>query len=272
VEQELRNSDWDEGVIAEFMAAPNIVGNVWEFGDGHRLFLWIPDALRDTYGPRIIKQLHAILTWLRVPRPFTTMLWWRDDPRILEAGACPTRREVNGGWTSAGSDTIFIYRSEEWDRVVFHELIHALEWDWKMPATPLPCWGLPRGSRIQPTLFEAWTELLAESLWCQWHDVPWSKQLVWSRRQALQIIACHGDAPWRENTSVFAYYVLKAALAPYIQYLRVYGIQDHDPAHRNAILCRLAGPELAAMRAEATQIVPERISLRMTTPHHTEVV
>lgn len=212
---------------------------------------------------RVAQQLQQLLIWLGTPRPFTVFLWWRDDPRRITATEWPSRRTVNGGWTSAGASAICVYRSEEWDRVVLHEMIHALEWDWHhMPAKALSCWGLPAKSQLTPALFEAWTELLAEWLWCHWYGVPWSKQRAWQDYQAVQILARAGSAPWRENTSVWAYYVLKAALAPSIsKYLR--GPQ-WTMKERETVLCERVEPVLASLRARAAQTRPEALSLSMT--------
>ncbi len=214
-------------------------------------------------GAQIAQELQRLLAWLETPRPFTVYLWWRDDPRWLPADAWATRREVNGGWTSAGSNEICIYRQEEWDRVVLHEMIHALEWDWAMPQTPLPCWDLEEGSHTTPALFEVWTELLAEWLWCGWHGVSWKEQRVWQDEQAVQLLARIGDQPWREETNVFAYYVLKAAMAPHMAFLWIYG-DAWTLEERKAWLCKLSMKPLRHLREKASRTRPVAISMRMT--------
>lgn len=263
VKRQTSDSTWDEGVIAAFMGTPGVHGEVWEF-HGHRLILYVADADKHV-NHQVAATLRDILAWFSPPRRMTAIVWWRKDPRILSANEWPTRRQVNGGWTSAGANTICVYRAEEWDRVIFHEMIHALEWDWKMPARPLPCWGLPKGSQIMPTLFEAWTELLAEWLWCAWNNVPWAHQVAWSRTQAVQILTRRGHL-WREDTSVFAYYVLKAALAPYMARLLTVGISDGVPEERDRILCELTSKEIAAMSHDAKHVEPVAMSLRMSAP------
>jgi hypothetical protein len=153
-----------------------------------------------------------------------------------------------------------VYRSEEWDRVVLHEMIHALEWDWQMPTKPFPCWGLESESDLFPALFEAWTELLAEWLWCVWHNVSWETQRAWQDKQAVQVLV-RQKGPWKENTSVFAYYVLKSTLAPNFAFLWIHGNGDN-------VLCDLVQPELTRLRslAKAKTTTPETISLRMSLP------
>jgi hypothetical protein len=196
------------------------------------------------------------------------LIFWRDDPRRIAADEWPTRRTVNGGWTRAGARAIVVYRSEEYDRVVIHETIHALRWDWEMPSHPLPCWGLSDDARLTPALFEAWTELLAEWLWCGWHDVPWRAQRAHMRAQAVQICARPQAVPWCEDTSVFAYYVLKAALAPHMPFLWAFQ-NGVTPQERARVLCTLVQPELAAIRHDAAMMKPTAISLRMSAPYST---
>ena len=238
------------------MEDPITKGTVVELIAGGKLLMFTkePDII-----PTIAKEVDALLKWLGTPVGFTVYLWWRDDPRMLQASEWPSKRNVNGGWTVPGTNVVYVYRKEEYDRVLIHETIHAMEWDWKMPDTPLPCWGL-EGGKTMPHLFEAWTELYAEWLWCGWHNVPWETQTQWQEYQATQILS-RANKPWIENTNVFAYYVLKAALAPHIEFLWVFG-NGITEEERYGVLCRLTSPELERLRK--ITVVPEPMSLRMS--------
>lgn len=218
----------------------------------------------DQHNQEVAKKLEGIFQWLDPVRPFQIFLWLREDPRQVNTGEWPSRRSVNGGWTIPGSSAICVYREEEWDRVVLHEMIHALQWDWKMPEVPDTCWSANPGS-YTPALFEAWTELLAEWFWCAWNGVAWTQQRKWQEEQALQILARHDrkQTDWSENTSVFAYYILKTALAPYMPLLWIHQNGD-TPIERNAFLCRIVGPELARLEEKAIQVRIKPLSLRMT--------
>jgi hypothetical protein len=210
---------------------------------------------------------NALFTWLGAPPGFTLILYWRDDPRNIAEDEWPARRSVNGGYTYPGSNNIIVYRQEEWDRVLLHESIHAMKWDWDVPATPMPCWGLGANAVLAPHLFEAWTELYAEWLWCAWHDKSWDDQYEWMRTQAHQILgrAARTSHPWKENTNVFAYYILKTALAPHIGYL--WGLQNGmSPAERSHVLCDLVAAPLADLRRAAQTVPLKAISMRMTRP------
>jgi hypothetical protein len=259
----IQSSDWDEGVISEYMKLPTTQLCAYDLANGHTLIL--ASHFPKHKNSQVATTLEALMEWLGVKRPFQIFLWLREDPRIIAANEWPSRRSVNGGWTIPGSSAICVYREEEWERVVLHEMIHALEWDWKMPTKPAACWGTERGSYM-PALFEAWTELLAEWFWCAWFSVPWNKQQKWQTTQALQILARHDDKKdnyWRENTSVFAYYILKTVLSKHMPFLWLHQNGDTD-SEREEFLCSIVQPGLAELEEMAESVTPESISLRMT--------
>ena len=82
--------------------------------------------------------------------------------------------------------------------------------------------------------------------------------------QAIQILArAERLDTWKENTNVFAYYVLKAALEPHIEFLWVFG-NGVTPEERVHVLCGLVTPHLERLRNEARHMTPRALSLRMT--------
>lgn len=264
VKKQLVDSSWDEGVIHAYLADPAVEGVVVEM-DVVKLLFFGTAMDRATALPKVANEAWKLTHWLGVneTKPLIFLLFWRDDPRVCGASEWPNRRNVNGGWTIPGSYEIVVYRREEWDRVFLHEAIHTLEWDWKMPSKPLPCWGLGDHAVTAPSLFEAWTELYAEWLWCGWHNVPWRTQRAHMEKQAIQILARIGSTDWNENTNVFAYYVLKATLAPSFPFLWTFR-NGETPEERHAILCEAVTPQLAALRSAATTVRPIAFSLRMT--------
>lgn len=264
VQKQIDDSDWDEGVIRDFLTQRDTQGIAVDLDDHATLLFFgkAEDAAHEL--STVANQTRQMLSWLGVKgRPFVFLLFWRDDPRYCAADERPSRRNVNGGWTVPGSMEIVVYRREEWDRVFLHETIHTMEWDWKMPTQPLSCWGLGEKAIVAPHLFEAWTELYAEWLWCGWHGMPWSAQCDYMDAQAVQILARAKGRDWSEDTNVFAYYVLKAALAPVFPFLWTFR-NGETAEERNAILCHLVTPRLAELREAASRETPAAFSLRMT--------
>ena len=240
---------------------PATQGLKYSLLQGSTLFLITPEPSK---GQSIAQEVNAILTWLGANKGFNIYLWYRDDPREIKANRWPTREQVNGGWTIVGTPNIVIYRSEEWQRVLIHEMIHAMKWDWKIGLTPAPCWKMNKTDKLNPHLFEAWTELYAEWLACAYYGKSWAKQREWQDFQATQILA-RSTHKWEEDTSIFAYYVLKAALAPHFEFLWVFG-NGKTPQEKQYVMCGLVTPELDRLRALAKHTVPQDMSLRMSVP------
>jgi hypothetical protein len=185
------------------------------------LFLWGFKKYDSTKELIDVGWCFRILRFLGCNSGFT-VTWWRIPKlRLVSANKFPTRAEVNGGWAFPGKNAVWIYRDEEWDRVLIHECIHALLWD-VVPTNYLKSClesSLNNGL-LTDALFEAATELNAEWLWCiinsPLNDTTgkaWKLQREWQQKQALEIIARNFNNTWSEDTSVFAYYVLKSVLA-----------------------------------------------------------
>ena len=259
----MQKHNWGEGTIQECMENPYTNAIHIEFDNDTHLKLCISnDELHKVNA--IANECNAILQWLGVPKGFTTYLWWIDRPRFLEKDEWPSRKTVNGGWTVPGMNTIYVYRREEWQRVLIHETIHALQWDWPMPTKPLPCWGFDNEDTVYPHLFEAWTELYAEWLYCGWFNQSWVEQRKWQDMQALQILARETiQHNWSEDTNIFSYYVLKACLAPHIEFLWAFRNGQNDE-ERYRVLCGLVKPRLEELRKQSNYIKPREISMRMT--------
>ena len=161
-----------------------------------------------------------ILEFLGAPAGFSVTWWAIPVDRVTRAGEFPTRAEVNGGWAYRARPAIWVFREEEWDRVVIHECIHALNWDVHPTHQVIQCLETSLRGDITDALFEAATELNAEWLWCVIHapqndttGATWAAQRDWQMAQAAALLLRQNTGGWKEDTSVFAYYVLKAALA-----------------------------------------------------------
>jgi len=216
--QSLQKQLWDNGTISMWILREDT--ECLCFSDGsYTMLLW--GHVSDDKNQLNTEAQHCfrILRYLGAPVGFCVN-WWRiPNDRRLKAGHFPTRAEVNGGWARHGIPEVYIFRLEEWDRVLIHECIHAFDWDVMPSTTVKTCLEQSLGGQITEALFEAATELNAEWLWCIIHSpnndftgITWLKQITWQQSQAFAILARKPDI-WSEDTSVFAYYVLKAVLA-----------------------------------------------------------
>jgi hypothetical protein len=256
LKNQLKKVNWDEGTILDYMEHHNVLQTTYIYEGGQQLNLWSHRKVN-----KIVDTVGKLLAWLGTPKGFTVNLWLQDKPRIIKANQWPDKGTVNGGFTFQGSNTIYIYREEEYERVLIHEIIHALQWDWKMPSYPLLCWNIQ--GTLAPHLFEAWTECYAEWLYCVFYNISWRQQLNWQRYQALQILSRGGNTKWNENTNVFAYYILKHALAQHMLFLLTFQ-QGITSTENNFVLCDLVKIPLEQLYKEALSITPEIMSLRMS--------
>ena len=257
LKSELQKSPWDEGTILKYMERDDVVATTYNLSTAiATLHVWSHRPNTE----QVAKEVENLLLWLGTPPGFTVFLWLQDIPRRITADEWPSRRSVNGGWTIPHSNSIYVYREEEWDRVLIHESIHALGWDWDMATTSLPCWGVQ--GTFAPHLFEAWTECYAEWLYCAWHAIPWETQMAHQKAQALQVLA-RAKPIWNENTNVYAYYVLKAALAPHIAFLLPFQT-GKTTDEKLFVLCNLVAEPLRLMTEEAKTVIPKSISMRMS--------
>lgn len=212
----LRSEIWDNGLISEWVSRSDTECLVYTSGP-YIMFIW---GRKGRSYEAEAQRCFRILEFLGVPPGFTVHWWAIPADRITEAGKFPTRAEVNGGWAYRARPAIWVFREEEWDRVVIHECVHALDWDVHPSEQTIRCMEQTLQGDITDALFEAATELNAEWLWCVIHSPDdddegrtWIAQCRWMMSQAAAIILRQGERPWEEDTSVFAYYVLKAALA-----------------------------------------------------------
>lgn len=153
----------------------------------------------------------------------------------VEIGA----EHINGGFTYAHShsQTVFVFRREEFPKVFLHELLHHSPLDthnrWSSASLQkiysrfrLDTSGCNqamycRSTDLRPN--EAWIEAWAEIyhlLFLQYeYGLPWSflwkAECKWACVQAKRVLLhqkAQHDGKWREHTHAFSYMVLRAAL------------------------------------------------------------
>ena len=138
----LQKELWDNGLIAEWVTRHDTECVVFS-SPLHTMFIWgrIGTARRHLADAQ---HCFRILEFLGAPAGFSVTWWAIPVDRVTRAGEFPTRAEVNGGWAYRARPAIWVFREEEWDRVVIHECIHALNWD----VHPLNCLMLRLRNRL----------------------------------------------------------------------------------------------------------------------------
>ena len=160
-----------------------------------------------------------ILAFMSSKTPITWFWWDQQWNRILPPNVTPSQQHLNGGWAIPGVPEVHVYRNEEAHKVLIHECIHALNLDVSGPEldtlrTQLDT-NLNPHTRLNPHIGEAFTELYAEYIWSALFG-NWALQVKHSKRQASEIWARIRSTHENEDTSVFAYYILKWILMNHI--------------------------------------------------------
>lgn len=273
-------NDFDNGLITTFLNKPTTISSTYIYSNDTVCILTFDKSIKDSSKHKqIVQTVGNLLSFIQAPKGFQCYLFLIDEPKILEEDEWPQRKNVNSGFAIPDSNEIFVYRSEEYERVILHECIHALGLDWNLHTSDpivkplLNCWKLEEDSVLYPHLFEAWTELYAEWLYCIFYSKPsdtlgveWDCQRAWQDHQAIQILCrLKKDESWAENTNVFAYYILKACLSPFIGLLFLTKIgKSHDETVK--LLCHYVHLRLDELKRVASKTTPKTIALRMVNP------
>lgn len=131
-------------------------------------------------------------------------------------------QHVNGGFTSCGDSEIFVLRSEEFSKVILHELLHHCTFinDNRNYANR----ELKKAFNVSKSTLllhnEAVIEYWASLLHCFFLSVEYGMafdslmriETSFSMLQAGKILRKQGTSVWEERTNSFAYIVLKAIL------------------------------------------------------------
>lgn len=180
------------------------------------------------------------------------------------AGSPIEPEHVNGGVTWKQHGLVIVYRQEEWEKVLLHELLHFYEFDYhpsSMPSTSASVTvskALAKENNIQTrhgavALNEAYVETLTTLLYVAYsilrsHAVKsisysafktrWRKAMATAQqhfhRQILKLLRHFRGGPWTETTHAFAYFVCKAALL-----FDLKGLLAWSDQHQTTIRARL---------------------------------
>lgn len=192
------------------------------FSSGSNRILWTGSA-----DLRLLTEFFKIMQWMGeiygCDDPMRLFYWNVDLPRkIPEKGQLIGPYHVNGG-ASYVCTTAFInvFRREEAEKVLIHELIHALCADVNTESIDLLIENAVGASDLK--LPEAYTEFLAEYYYiasrCENFEKAWQQQISYADQLVRTILAHYGRhspldkrKPWIEKTAVFSYYIMKAVL------------------------------------------------------------
>lgn len=178
---------------------------------------------------RVAKRILCILDIFAVTAHVD--IWFVPDPseRLIPAqpAAAIMPQNINGGYTYFNEHTIFVYRLEEFPKVMLHEVLHNTP----INASAGPPWSaadVERLSRIligpgpgavvdaNEAIVETWAELFQALFIAFENGLPARDVLeverAWGENQAAKLYAHFISKKWKEETNAFSYTVLRSIL------------------------------------------------------------
>lgn len=163
--------------------------------------------------------------------------------RLLPAtpGGTISSEHVNGGMCMGTFMGVLVFRRQDAEKVLVHELLHLFDVDTPLRSLPSELqahvarplsgmWATISSTASTVCLSEAYTDAVACVVFCG---------LERARAHAVQVavrVLCHfgmGRRPFLESTHVFSYYIVKAAMLVhargFLSLLRSNGLTPKDP-------------------------------------------
>lgn len=184
----------------------------------------------DVQLAKIIKsfqQASALMTYFGITKYINVhMIMAPFRRRWPVEGALISPEHINGGYTATPGNDIFIIRSEEFSKVILHEIlhhcpqVHSTAWTQQQVDSLKTAFNVAKDTILIPN--EAVVELWATLMHCVFlyfeYGVHWKKlvdvELQYSLQLSNKILKMRDNMQtgWRENTNAFAYIVFKTIL------------------------------------------------------------
>lgn len=178
-------------------------------------------APEPTLVRKIMRRAGTLVSFAKTKTPLNII--WIPCPvkRELPAPGQPINAEhINGGYTYMNGNTIYIYRYEEFAKVLLHEILHHSELDigrqdWPDLGTLRRVFNIAPETPLSPNeaVIETWAELYQLMFLAAETEIPLDKLIEKEARHALcqsaKLLAHARTGPWRETTNAFSYIIFR---------------------------------------------------------------
>lgn len=172
------------------------------------------------------KRIAAMCTIFSIPR-FNVYIIPVPIPRKFPSKGIVSPDNINGGYTYIEGTDIYIYRQEEWPKVLLHEFLHRTiadsysHWDHKKVATFKSLYNIHSGTPL--LMNEAVIEALAIVYHMSFLSLElgldfkrlYTTEMQWTRQQVERMLLLQSKLPnqiWIEQSNAFAYIIIKYLL------------------------------------------------------------
>lgn len=191
------------------------------------------DYLSTSLVKKVVRRIITLKNMYRLHEPITIWLIPLSLKRCFpKKGERISAKHINGGYTYLHNNTIYIYRYEEFPKVILHEVLHhsklQTEWTSKQWMRLYKFLGIDQTqcptncqTILQPS--EAIIEVWAIYYQCMFlayekqkpFETFYKRELEWSLYQSRRLLKYHHTyfpSGWKEDTHSYSYIVLKTCL------------------------------------------------------------
>jgi hypothetical protein len=203
---------------------------------------------------KTVNRLNTVSSLLSIPN---ATIWFVPLPhkRKMPCGNdSPSAVHINGGFTYINSADIYVYRLEEFPKVMMHELIHnsmlhVHTWDQSLLDRLHKELHISPSVSLTPNeaIVEVWAEVFHTACICAEHGFKKQDftrmigiESAWAATRAKKLLCQYDRCPgtvsgadivkspmWEEETPCFSYIVIRGALLQFLDsFLKLYGISD----------------------------------------------
>lgn len=180
---------------------------------------------------RVIKRLFALWKLYKLSSPMIIWLIPCDCLRTFPVeGEEIGPNHINGGYTSLNKNEIFIYRSEDFPKVMLHELLHHCmnyEFSQEQIRRLKHFFNISSDTLLLPNeaIVEAWATYYQLQFISSEYDIPfkelYKKECQWGLMQSRRLLIHQIKLKkWREKTNAYCYIIFKTILLLHFDKIR----------------------------------------------------
>lgn len=175
---------------------------------------------------QLVRRVCAVMTLCNTSLPLSFYIVPCGETKAFPPpGKLIDATHVNSAYTYQNEHNIYIYRKEEFPKVILHETLHHMNgidtsklWSSTTENMVYEMFRIHESTDLRPNeaIVEMWAELFHMAFIAAEYnmsfDAIYDHELRWAMQQAKRILARQGDAKWREDTHAFSYYVIRSIL------------------------------------------------------------
>lgn len=192
---------------------------------------------------KTIKQCIVLKKYFGITKHLNIYVVTAPDKRFMPKEGYITCQHINGGWTALNHNDIFIIRSEEFGKVILHEILHHCEHiqndNWKREHLVVlkTHFKISENTVLVPNeaIIELWATILY-TLFSSFeygiaYNLLMNKELEYSIIQYNKILDKQNEKSWYEETNAYCYIVFKTIMLCNLEKFLKACSRPYDPTY-----------------------------------------